>query len=245
MRVVITGASYGLGKALAIKYGKNGYDLILIARSEEKLNEVKEELNNVKVDIYPYDLTKNPIELANKLVNTYTDIRILINNAGIGIAGDVINHNPIKENELIDLNIKALTDFSIIFGKHFKEKNIGSIINISSVASYLPGPYIASYYASKAYVSSFSYSMSLELKGTNVNVLAVNIPRVDTNFDKNANRVNKLKKGKNPNIIADKIYRLTNKRGIKNIGLETKLTNVINHIFPKSFLSKIIGKRLK
>ena len=103
-----------------------------------------------------------------------------------------------------------------------------------------------SYYASKAYVSSFTYSINLELKQYNVYAIAFNLPRIDTDFDLHAKRKSKLKKGKNPMVIADKIYKKMNsKKGIMNIGLSTKLMNLFSHLLPKSLISKCIGNRLK
>ena len=101
-------------------------------------------------------------------------------------------------------------------------------------------------YASKAYVSSFTYSINLELKQYNVYAIAFNLPRMDTDFDLHAKRKSKLKKGKNPMVIADKIYKKMNsKKGIMNIGLSTKLMNLFSHLLPKSLISKCIGSKLR
>ena len=245
-RCVITGASMGLGLSLAKRFNKEGYNLILIARQEEKLKQIQKELGNASdVVIFPYDLCDNPEGIANEIIEKYDDIELVINNAGIGISGEFLSHSVLSEERLIDLNIKALSIFSLVFGKYFKEKNKGTIMNISSVGSLIPGKYMASYYASKAYVSSFTYSLYLELKNTSINVLGLNLPRIDTDFDKNAKRVNSLKRGANPDIISKKIFKMRNKRGIKNIGLSTKLTNMMNHILPKSVLAFFIGDKLK
>ena len=136
-RCVITGASQGLGASLAKKYASMGYSLILIARSIDKLNALKEELKEYKIDIdiYPYDLT-NEIEIfSKKILNSYSDIEILINNAGMGISDSILYHEAKDESKLIDLNIKALTILSIEFSKYFKEKGYGRILNISSVGA--------------------------------------------------------------------------------------------------------------
>ncbi|RIA78441.1 hypothetical protein EI71_00001 [Anaeroplasma bactoclasticum] len=246
---VITGASLGLGRSLSKKYASMGYSLILISRNKDNLEKLKEELlkeYKIDIDIIPYDLTNETIIFSKEILNSYSNIEVLINNAGMGIADSILYHDPIDEEKLIDLNIKALTILSIEFAKYFKEKGYGRIINISSVGSMMPGAYISSYYASKAYVSSFTYSINLELKQYNVYAVAFNLPRIDTDFDLHAKRKSKLKKGKNPMIIANKIYKKMNsKKGIINIGLSTKLMNLLSHIFPKSLISKCIGSKLK
>ena len=248
-RVLITGASQGLGLALAKKYAKMGYSLLLVARNKDTLLNLKDFIFNeykIDVEIFPYDLTNEIEFFCKKIIDTYQDIEIVINNAGMGIADSILYHDPIDEEKLIDLNIKALTILSIEFAKYFKEKGYGRIINISSVGSMMPGAYIASYYASKAYVCSFTYSINIELKQYNVYAIAFNLPRIDTDFDLHAKRKSKLKKGKNPMVIADKIYKKMNsKKGIMNIGLSTKLMNLFSHLFPKSLISKCIGNRLK
>ena len=248
MTVVITGASFGIGEALAKEYAKWGYSLILVARNENKLKELKETiLKDYKVDIiiYPYDLTNNSINFWENILKSYNDIEVLINNAAIGIAGDYLSHNILDEYSLIDLNIKAVEASCFLFGNYFKEKNKGKIINISSVGAILPGAYMASYYASKAFISSFTYSLSLELKMTNVNVIGVQLPRIQTNFDLNAKRKGALKKGKSPSWAAKKIYKIKKKRGIVNIGFETKMSNFLTHVLPKSIIAKAIGSKLK
>ena len=248
-RVLITGASQGLGLALAKKYAKMGYSLLLVARNKDTLLNLKEFIlkeSKIDVEIFPYDLTNEVEVFCKKIIDTYQDIEIVINNAAMGLADTILNHDVKDEEKLIDLNIKALTILSIKFAKYFKEKGYGRILNISSVGSMMPGAYISSYYASKAYVSSFTYSINLELKQYNVYAIAFNLPRIDTDFDLHANRKNKLKKGKNPNEIANIIYKKMNsKKGIINIGLSTKLMNLFSHLLPKSFISKCIGSKLR
>ena len=246
MRALITGASYGLGLDLAKVFLNHGYKLLLIARSKDRLLEIKKELDkDDSIDIFPCDLTINPKEIAEELTKKYDDIEVVINNAGIGLSGDILSHNIEDETRLIDLNIKALTIFTITFGNYFKKKDKGSILNISSVGSMMPGKYMASYYASKSYVSSLSYSISLELKKTNINIIAFNLPRMNTKFDLHSNRSGNLKKGVSPIKIANKIYKYRYKRGIKNIGTSVKLTNLLSHILPKGVFAHFIGDKLR
>ena len=173
-------------------------------------------------------------------------IEILFNNAGFGTAGEFLLHDLEIEDSLIDVNIKALTRLSYIFGNYFKSKRKGMIVNISSVASMMPGPYMATYYASKAYVSSFSLSLSYELSEYNVLVHALNLPRVDTSFDLNAKRnVTKLKKGIDKDKMAKIIISKIKKRKcVINIGLSTKMVNLLQRVLPKTLFLKMVGKSL-
>lgn len=248
MTVVITGASFGIGNALAKEYAKNGYSLILIARNIDKLNELKNAIQKdymVDINIYPYDLTNNSKEFYEKILKTHKDIEILINNAAVGIAGEFISHSLEEEHSLIDLNIKAIETSCMLFLSYFKEKNSGKIINISSVGAMIPGMYMASYYASKVFISSFSYSLSKELKKTNIDVLSIQLPRIETDFDLHAKRKGKLKKGKNPSWVAKKIVKAKKRRGILNIGLSTKVTNLLTHILPRGLIAFAISDKLK
>ena len=246
--IVLTGASSGIGYSLSYRYAKMGYGLYLIARNKDKLFEMKEDISkryNVDIHVYPFDLNNNPELIVSEIVKN-PNIEILFNNAGFGISGEFLSHDLQREDSLIDVNIKALTRLSYIFGNYFKQKRKGMIVNISSVASMMPGPYMATYYASKAYVSSFSLSLSYELKEYNVKVHALNLPRVDTSFDLNAKRdVNKLKKGIDKDKMAKIIISKIKKRKcVINIGISTKMVNLLQRILPKNLFLKLVGKSL-
>lgn len=247
--VLLTGASSGIGKALAYQYAKEGYSLSLVARNEEELNKIKLDIEKeykACVSLYPFDLTRDIKNLYEAILEDHKDISILINNAGMGYAGEFLNHTLSKEHDLIDLNIKAVMDLCYYFGNYFKEKGNGVILNISSVGAMMPGPFIASYYASKSFLSSFSLSLSYELKRNNILVHAFQLPRTNTAFDERAERKEgSLKKGKDPSVVAKKIFKLAKKKKcIINIGLSTKITNLLERILPRSLFLNFIGKSL-
>ena len=184
MQALVTGASSGIGRDMAKILSEKGYDIILVARDLEKLNEVKNELKtNAKV--YSVDLSKkeNVIDFCKQIENE--DLDILINNAGFGIFGNFSETELEKEIDLIGTNIIALQILTKFAVNKMKKKDSGYIINVSSVASFAPGPLMATYYASKAYVTSFSRAISKELeKEKSKIVVSCLCPGpVDTNFN--------------------------------------------------------------
>lgn len=167
MKALITGASSGIGREIAIYLDKMGIETVLVARREDKLRELASKLNT-KSTLIPLDLSK-PGE-AEKLFSLTGDIDILINNAGFGVFGE-FDATPLdRELELINLNITALHTLTKLYLPEFKKKNSGYILNVSSLASFFPGPIFASYYASKAYVMRLSGAIYQELKRARSNV---------------------------------------------------------------------------
>jgi short-subunit dehydrogenase len=189
MKVLITGASSGIGRDMARTFSKKGYDLVLVARDENKLNNAKEELekNNIKVEVIVMDLAneENCIELHKKA----KDIDILINNACFGDCGDFSKTDLKKEMNMIKTNITAYHILTKLYLIDMKKKNSGKILNVASIAGFMPGPLMATYYATKAYVVRLSEGIREELKKEKSNVkISILCPGpVDTNFNKVAN----------------------------------------------------------
>ncbi|CAA6830178.1 MAG: Short-chain dehydrogenase/reductase SDR [uncultured Aureispira sp.] len=175
---LITGASSGIGKELAFIHAEKGGDLILIARSEDKLNQLKVALEQkyaINVKVIVKDLTKpnSTLEIYNEVKNNSIQVDILINNAGFGGRGKFHERAWEEDLAMINLNIIALTSLTRYFLPDFVANNKGKILNVSSTASLLPGPLQAVYYATKAYVTSFSNAIAEELHDTNVTVTAL------------------------------------------------------------------------
>lgn len=177
--ILITGASTGIGLALAVEFARYGHDLVLVARNKSKLKEAQEFIKAqypVQVRTFAYDLSQTARidELVKKIDDEKIEIDILINNAGFGDYGLFPARDPAKQLEMINLNISALTYLSHIYSAKFiaNAKN-QKILNVASVAGFLPGPYMATYYATKAYVISLSRALENELKpyGVQVSVL--------------------------------------------------------------------------
>lgn len=167
MKVLITGASSGIGYDMARVLSKKGYDIIAVARRQDKLEKLKNELNT-KVEIVCCDVSD--IEQCKMLEKYADEVDILINNAGFGVFGEFCENDLDKELKMIDTNIRAVHILTKIFVQEFKKKNSGYILNVASLAAFFPGPLFAAYYASKSYVLRMSQAISEELRKTNSNV---------------------------------------------------------------------------
>ena len=175
---IITGASSGIGRDFAELFARDGHDLILVARRREAL----ETLARTLTDRYGVACDSFPADLARRLEREHLGARIrsvdqhvaaLVNNAGIGTHGYFHETDLERELEIIELNIAALTHLTKIVLPGMLARRAGRIINVSSVAAFQPGPLMSVYYASKAYVQSFSEALSEETVGTGVTVTAV------------------------------------------------------------------------
>ncbi|HEV7232587.1 MAG TPA: SDR family NAD(P)-dependent oxidoreductase, partial [Bacteroidia bacterium] len=163
---LITGASGGIGLAFARIFAREGYDLVLVARSKDKLDALARELHPVNVTIIVKDLSlrQAPDEIYEELRRKGIIVETLINNAGLGDYGFFQDADWNKQSGMIDLNIHALTHLCHLFGKDMVMRRKGRILNVASTAAFQPGPLMSVYYASKAYVLSFTEAISNEWK---------------------------------------------------------------------------------
>jgi uncharacterized protein len=186
---LITGASSGIGRELAFIHAEQKGNLVIVARRQAELESLKKEIESkhgVQVKIIVKDLTKPeaPQEIYNEIKQTGINIEYLINNAGFGGLGKFHEREWNQDEAMINLNIMALTSLTRIFLPDFVKKNSGRILNVSSTASLMPGPLQAVYFASKAYVTSFSNAIAEELHDTNVTVTALLPGATETEFGK-------------------------------------------------------------
>ena len=188
MKALITGASSGIGSDMARILSNKGYDLILVARRKDRLEKLKNELKT-DVEIISMDIssTFNCMKLYSKVKKQ--DIDILINNAGFGVFGSFDSTDLDKELDMIDINIKAVHTLTKLFLKDFIKKDKGYILNVASSAAFQPGPLMATYYATKAYVLHLTEAIYEELrrKNSKVYVGALCPGPVDTEFNDVAN----------------------------------------------------------
>lgn len=156
--VLITGASAGIGFELAKIFAENNFNLVLVARREDRLKEIQKQWGAERCVTIAKDLSdfKAPSELYQLLKQKNISIDILINNAGVGDYGLFHELKLEKQLQMIDLNIRALTELTYLFGKEMVEKKSGKILNIASTAAFQPGPLMSVYYASKHFVLAFS-----------------------------------------------------------------------------------------
>ena len=174
-RALITGASGGIGLELAREFASDGWDLILVARSAAKLADISQELSAahaIRVECLPMDLSVagSSSTLFEACRDRSWRVDALVNNAGIGSFG-LFHDTPLSESRrLLDLNIVSLTELTRLFMEPMIRRGEGYILNVASTAAFQPGPLMAVYYASKAYVLSFSEALSNETRGTGVHV---------------------------------------------------------------------------
>ena len=184
---LITGASSGIGKEFAIIHAERGGDLVIIARREEKLNELKAELESkhgVSVTVITKDLSlpEAPREIYDAVKAAGIEVDYLINNAGFGGRGKFHEREWETDLTMLNLNIVALTALTRFFLPDFVARGSGKILNVSSTAALMPGPLQAVYFATKAYVTSFSNAIAEELHDTNITVTALMPGATETEF---------------------------------------------------------------
>ena len=239
MKVLITGASSGIGRSMAYIFANKGYDLVLVARNKEKLLEVKKEINNVNVEIEVCDLVN--ADECIKLYSKFKNIDILVNNAGFGEFGEFINTSLDRELSMIDLNISALHILTKLFLSDFIKRDSGYILNVSSSAAFNPGPLMSCYYASKAYVLRLTESIYGELRQKKSKVyIGVLCPGpVDTNFNNVAGVQFAVKALTSSNVAKYAVKKMFSKKLIIIPGLTMKLCYIFNRFIPIKLLIKI------
>jgi len=241
MKVLITGASSGIGRSLAIYFGKLGYDLVLAARCEEKLKEVVKEVGSqVHVEYFVMDLTNldNCFELYEKVGN----IDILVNNAGFGLFGEFTDVSLEKELEMIDINIRVLHTLTKLFLKDMLKKDQGHILNVASVAGFMPGPLMTTYYATKNYVVRFSEGIREELRHQKSNVkISILCPGpVKTNFDQVAGVRFSLKGRDSDEVARYTVLKMLQGKFYIVPGISIRVLRGMSRFVPTSFLARIV-----
>ena len=241
MKALITGASSGIGRDMAYYLASLNYDLILVARRKDRLQEIKDNVK-VKVKIIPLDLEdeKNVYKLYEQTKDE--DIDLLINNAGFGLFGNTYETDLDREIAMINLNIKTLHILTKLFLIDFVKKDKGRILNVGSSAGFLAGPKLNTYYATKNYVVKFTMAIYEELRRakSNVHVSVLCPGPVDTEFNKVAKghfNVEALKSYKVAKYAIDKT--LKNKLIIIP-GLSIKLAIFFNKLLPFKTSLKIV-----
>lgn len=239
MKVLITGASSGIGYSFARELSERGYDLILVSRDQYKLEILKDQLKtNVEIMSVDLSLASNCIELYNKVKNENIDI--LINNAGFGYCAPFENIELNKELNMIDLNIRAVHILTKLFIKDFKNRNSGYLLNVSSMAAFLPGPLMATYYATKSYVLRLTQALYEELRASSSSVYVGCLcpGPVNTNFNKVAN-VEFSANGLESQFVAHyAIKKMFQRKLIIIPGIKMKILFILDHIIPTKILMR-------
>jgi hypothetical protein len=186
---LITGASGGIGLELARIFSREGYRIVLVARNAARLEELKKELSPAPVEVVVKDLSQDsaPKEVFDALRKKDIAVDVLVNNAGVGAYG-LFAETPLASQEaLVRLNMLSLTQMTHLFLRPMLERRQGKVLNVASTAAFQPGPLMAVYYASKAYVLSFSEALANEVAGSGVTVSVLCPGPTATDFQQNAN----------------------------------------------------------
>lgn len=240
MKVLITGASSGIGREMARILANKSDEIILVGRNEERLQQLKEELeqNKLKIKTISIDLSKK--ENCINLYKENKEVDLLINNAGFGDYGEFTNTDLEKEINMINTNITACHILTKLYVKDMKKKNSGQILNVASIAGFMPGPLMTTYYATKAYVVRLSEGIREELKREKSKVkISILCPGpVATNFEKTA-QVKFEFNGMNSHDVATYALNHLNKFYIVP-GIGVKVSRILMQMLPGSLTAKII-----
>lgn len=247
---LITGASGGIGLELADIFAQHGYNLVLVARTEEKLEQLAFQFA-VKYKVYSkviaVDLAEHdaPQKVFDELKQSGVVVDVLVNNAGFGNYGRFRETNLQKELDMMQVNMVALTHLSKLFLWQLPQGQGGKILNVSSIAAFPPGPLMAIYYASKAYVLSFSEALTAELEDEGITVTALCPGPTATNFKDRANLEGTALFSKLFTADARKVAKagfegLMKGKPVVLVGLRSKLTPHMVHLLPRPLLLKVI-----
>ena len=238
MKALITGASSGMGRDMAKILSQKGYDLILVARDEKRLEEVKKQLKT-EARIVTMDISKE--ENCKKLYEENKDIDILINNAGFGDCGHFEETSLDKDIQMIHTNIIAYHILKKLYLKDMIKKDSGKILNVASIAGFMPGPLMTTYYSTKNYVVRFSESIREELrrKKSKVQISILCPGPVDTNFNKVADVEFALKGLSSEYVAKYSIDKFLKGKFYIVPGWKIKLARLGAKLAPASFVAKI------
>ncbi len=245
---LITGASSGIGKELAKIHAERGGDLILVARREDKLAELKKEIqseHNSEVKTISKDLSKSGSakQLYDEVRSANLQVDYLINNAGFGLRGKFHELSLSRQQEMMHLNMVSLTELMYLFLPEMIERNSGRILNVSSTASFMPGPLQAVYFASKSYVQFLSNAVAEELHDSGVTVTNLMPGATETEFAKTAGmeKTKLFKEASAPKTVAEEGYEGMLKGEldvVSGVTTRDKITLSMVPIFPKKLLLK-------
>ena len=239
MKVLITGASSGIGKDMARILAKKAEELVLVARDITKLEEVKKELENeTKIEIISIDLSNE--ENCKEIHNRVQNVDILINNAGFGDCGNFTKTSLEKDLNMIKTNVIAYHILTKLYLTDMKEKNSGKILNVASIAGFMPGPLMATYYATKNYVVKLSEAIREELKKEKSKVqISILCPGpVETNFNKIANVKFNLREANSMQVAKYAIKNLEKGKFYIVPGIDVKIARFGAKLLPSNIISK-------
>jgi uncharacterized protein len=250
---LITGASAGIGAALAHEFAAHGHELVLVARRERVLTALADAIaakGVLRPTVLPADLGRPDAvrNISDALAGQGLEPDVVVNNAAFGLRGTADKLDRAEQLAMIDLNVRALTDFSLAFIDSLKRRR-GGILNVASVAGFIPGPGMAVYYATKAYVLSFSEALHEELRSAGVRVTALCPGPVPTEFQARAGITDEVFPPlltRSPERVARDGYRgLKEGRRVVVPGSANKVVTVLAPLAPRSLLFRALEQQRK
>lgn len=247
---LITGASSGIGEAFARKLAAQGYDLLLVARSRDKLEALGAELNEqhgVAAFAISADLSEEqaPARVVEEVERLGRQVDLLVNNAGFGLSGEFLSHPPERYQQQIALNVGALTELTHLCLPGMVTRGQGSIINVASLLSFFPFPYSSVYSATKAYVLSFSESLWEEYRGRGVRVLAVCPGPTETNFFQTARDIETGNKRTPEQVVDTALRALERGRSFVIDGSQNYMMALLGRLLPRRSIVKLFGSAIR
>ncbi len=249
---LITGASSGIGLELAKLFAEDGHDLVLVARSKEKLEHLAAGLSSrhgisVKVIVRDLSVIENCSRVHEELKREGLRVDVLVNNAGFGGYGDFWTTDLEHETRMMNLNMVSLVHLTKLFLTDMIQKGRGSVLNVASVAAFQPGPLMAIYYASKAFVLSFTEALANETRGTGVTVTALCPGPTHTGFREAAGMKKSMLFSSQLNVPVVAVARagyegMKRGRTIVIPGFKNRLLVQLLRVFPRSFVTKSVRK---
>lgn len=242
MKALITGASSGIGRDLARILASKGYELVLVARKEEELKKIAQELQNKnasKIETIVADLSQ--IENCKEIHKKVKNVDLLINNAGFGDCGNFSKTSLEKEINMIDTNVVAYHILMKLYLIDMKERGSGRILNVASIAGFMPGPLMTTYYATKAYIVRITEGIREELKKekSKIQVSLLCPGPVKTNFNKVANVKFHMREADSMTVAKYAIRKLEKGKFYIVPGMDVKLAKIGAKLIPTPWISKI------
>ena len=251
MTALITGASSGIGRAFAHLFAKDGHALVLVARRRAVLDELAAELTrtyHVNVQVIACDLTNAdaPSQLHAALQQSGSVIDVLVNNAGFGMQGAFAELPLDRQLQMIQLNVTALTTLTHLLLPSMIQRRSGGVLNVGSTAGFQPGPFMAAYYATKAYVVSFSEALSEELSGSGVRVTCLAPGPTATSFASEAG-VTDSRLFRGGTMSADEVARIgyeawQHGKTLVIAGARNRFSAFIVRLAPRSSIRKVVRR---
>lgn len=248
---LITGASSGIGLELAELFAADGSDLVLVARREDRLKELADRLetqNGVKVHVLPKDLSepKAPDEIFAQLKKEKIQVDVLVNNAGFGVKGIIPEIDLDQQLDMVQVNVKALTHLTRLFLPGMIERGYGGVLNVGSLAAFQPGPNLAVYFATKAYVLSYTEALAEEISNPDIQISCLAPGPVRTEFGEKSDLEDsllfKLSLMDSEPVVRAGYEGFRKGKVIVIPGIKQQIVPFLNRFTPRSVVRKIAKK---